>query len=111
MKRFKKVNIKKTLRKNRVRAKLFGTADRPRASIFRSNKFLYVQLIDDQKGHTLISAASKKGIKEALKLGEKIAELAKKTGIKNVLLDRGSYRYHGQIKTVADSLRDSGIKI
>ena len=111
MNRFKNVNVKKQFRKNRVRAKLLGTAVRPRASIFRSNKFLYIQLIDDQKGHTLVSASSKKGIKEAVKLGERIAELAKKAGVKGVLLDRGSYRYHGQVKTIAESLKTGGIKI
>lgn len=111
MKKVRKINLQKRLRKNRVRAKLFGTADRPRASLFRSNKFLHIQLIDDQKGHTIVSAFSKKGVKEALKLGEKVAELAKKAGVKTVLLDRGPYKYHGQIKTVSESMKNNGIKI
>lgn len=94
-----------------MRAKIFGTSKRPRATIFRSNKFVYIQLIDDQKGTTMISATSKKGLKEAKLLGEKIAELAKKANIKEMLLDRGAYKYHGQIKAVTEAIRTSGIKL
>lgn len=111
MKRIKKNNLRKGLRKNRVRAKLFGTATKPRASIFRSNKFLYIQLINDQKGQTMLSSFSKKGIKEATKLGEKVAQLLNKAGVKSVILDRGSYRYHGQVKALAESIKNNGIKI
>lgn len=111
MKRSRKNNLIKKFRKNRVRAKVFGTPKRPRVSIFRSNKFIYVQLIDDQKGATIISAISKKGIKEAGLLGEKIAELAKKADIKELLLDRGAYKYHGQVRAVAEAIRALGIKL
>ncbi len=72
---------------------------------------MYVQLIDDQKRTTMISATSKKGLKEAKLLGEKIAELAKKANIKELVLDRGAYKYHGQIKAVAEAIRASGVKL
>ena len=111
MKRNKRKNLIKRFRRNRVRAKIFGTQGRPRVTIFRSNKFVYVQLIDDQKGATVISAANKKGVKSAQSLGEKIVELAKKANIKEMVLDRGVYKYHGQIKAVAEAIRASGIKL
>ncbi len=111
MRRDKKINLKRELRKKRARAKLLGDAKRPRASVFRSNKFLYIQLIDDSKGKTLVFSASKKGIKEATKLGEKVADLAKKVGIKSVVFDRSSYKYHGQVKTLVESLRTAGLKV
>lgn len=111
MRRNKKINLIRKRRQNRTRAKIQGTGARPRASIFRSNKFLYVQLIDDKKSQTLASAVVKKGVKEAAKLGEKIAELAKKAGIKGVLFDRGAYKYHGQVKAVAEAMRNTGLKI
>lgn len=110
MKRNKKINLKRGLRKARVRAKIFGTAQKPRASVFRSNKFIYLQLIDDQKQHTLAAATAKKTIKAATALGERIAELAKKNGIKGVIFDRGSYKYHGQVAALAEAMRKSGIE-
>lgn len=110
MKRARKLNIIKELKKRRTRAKLFGVAARPRASIFRSNKFLYVQLINDREGRTFLSANAKKGVKEAIALGKKISELALKSGIKTVLFDRGAYKYHGQIKAVAEAMRSEGLE-
>ena len=111
MKRDKKKNIIKKFRKNRVRANIFGTQERPRATIFRSNKFIYIQLIDDKKGSTIVSAFNKKGVKGAQSLGEKVVELAKKANVKEVVFDRGAYKYHGQVKAVAESMRASGIKL
>jgi len=111
MKRIKKNNLIKKFRKARTRAKLFGTAERPRVSIFRSNKYIYIQLINDQEGKTLASAYGKKGNKNTSDLGKKIAELAKKSGAESVIFDRGYYKYHGQIKSVADSMRTSGLKL
>lgn len=111
MKITKKSNLIKKFRKSRVRAKIFGTAKRPRATIFRSNKFLYIQLIDDEKRVTMMSGANKKGLAGARALGEKIAELAKKANIKEMVLDRGAYKYHGQVKSVAEAIRASGIKL
>lgn len=72
---------------------------------------MYVQLIDDQKSTTIISAAGKKGLKEAKLLGEKIAELAKKANIKELVLDRGAYKYHGQVKAAAEAIKASGIRL
>src|SRR3989338_3442053 len=98
-----KNNLQRLRRKARTRAKIFGTSDVPRASLFRSNKYTYAQLIDDEKGVTISSLSTKK-IKESKKkksveaakiLGKKIAEEAKAKGIKSAILDRGSYKYHG----------------
>ena len=111
MKRHRQINLKRSFRKARARARLSGNRQRPRASVFRSNKFLYLQLIDDSQGRTLLFSSGKKGAKGAAQLGEKAAALAKKAGINSVLFDRGPYKYHGQIKILADSLRQAGLKI
>jgi large subunit ribosomal protein L18 len=111
MKRDRKINFQRNLRKARAGAKLTGDTQRPRVSVFRSNKFLYVQLIDDGGGRTIISSVGKKGVVEAAKLGEKVAQLAKKAGIKSVVLDRGRYKYQGQIKALTESLRQGGLKV
>lgn len=102
-------------RKKRVRAKVSGTAERPRMSIFRSLKFTYVQLIDDQKGVTLASAKASeiknKGNKteSAEKLGELIAKKAAEKNITKVVFDKSSYKYHGRIKAVAEGARKGGL--
>lgn len=111
MKRDKKKNIIRKLRKSRVRAKVFGTQERPRATVFRSNRFIYIQLIDDKKGATIVSAVNKKGVKGAQSLGERVVELAKKANVKEIVFDRGTYKYHGQVKAVAEAIRASGIKL
>jgi len=114
--------IKKVLNKirirraKRVRAKIVGTKERPRLSVFRSNRCLYVQLIDDARGETLISASTrgKKGTQAnnvGAMLGKLLAEKAKEAGIKTVVLDRGKYAYHGKVKALAEALRENGIKI
>jgi len=105
----------KKRRKNRVRAKISGTADRPRLSVFRSNKFIYAQLIDDVKSMTLLSVSDQK-LKEkspkerAAEIGKNIADLAKKKGVQSVVFDRSSYRYHGRIKTFAQAAREGGLQ-
>ena len=110
-----KIKGQKLRRHLRVRSKLSGTAKRPRLSVFRSNRGLYLQLIDDSKGSTLVSAHVKelksKGTKAELAsaLGKLLAEKAQKAGIKEVVFDRGSYRYHGRIKAVADAAREQGL--
>ncbi|MDI3496336.1 MAG: large subunit ribosomal protein [Patescibacteria group bacterium] len=103
-------------RHGRVRVKISGTAKRPRLSVFRSNRGMYLQLIDDNEGKTLVSAASReikekgKKIELSFKLGKLIAEKAKKQKIEAVVFDRGSYKYHGRVKAVADGAREGGLK-
>ena len=111
MKKVIKINSQRYFRKNRVRAKVRGTDVKPRLSIFRSNKNLYVQLIDDSAGKTLAAVRSEKGLKRASVLGQKIAELAQKNGVKTAVFDRGQYKFHGQIKAVAEGARAAGLKI
>lgn len=95
-------------RKARVRARIKVSAERPRLSVFKSNKFLYAQIIDDTKGVTLASA---KGIKkDAEKIGEEIAKHAKVKKIMKVVFDRSGYKYHGHVKTLADAARRGGLE-
>ena len=101
--------------KYRVRNKLSGTAERPRMSVFRSNKQVYVQIIDDLSGKTL-AAASSLGLTEKLakneqaaKVGEMIAKKAQEAGVTTVIFDRNGYLYHGRIKEVADAARKGGL--
>ena len=107
------------MRHKRVRARIVGTAQRPRVSVFKSNKHIFVQLIDDESGKTILSSkvvsAKKSKIKgnkneKASEIGKIVAEKAKTTGIKEVIFDRGGYKYHGRIKAVADGLRAGGMK-
>ena len=102
--------------KYRVRNKVSGTAERPRMSVFRSNKQIYVQLIDDLTGNTL-AAASSLGMTEkmpkkeqAAKVGDLIAKKAQEAGITTVVFDRNCYLYHGRVKEVADAARNGGLK-
>jgi large subunit ribosomal protein L18 len=106
--------------KFRIRKKIIGTAEKPRMSVFRSNKHISVQLINDIKGETLVSATSlekeikeKKGIKkieQAALVGKLIAQKSLEKGIKEVVFDRGGYLYHGRIKSLADAARSEGLK-
>ena len=106
--------------KHRIRKKITGTSDEPRMSIFRSNKQIYVQLIDDAQGKTLLSISSKskdvaeKGVKnkteQAQLVGKIAAEKSKAAGIENVVFDRNGYLYHGRIKALADAAREGGLK-
>ena len=101
--------------KTRIRGKISGTAARPRMSVFRSNKGIYVQLIDDKAGKTL-AAASSKGITEgtkveiAAKVGALIAQKAAEVGITEVVFDRNGYLFHGRVKSLADAARKGGLK-
>ena len=102
--------------KQRIRAKVCGTADRPRLSVFRSNSQIYAQVIDDTKGVTLASASSL-AVKEkitktekAALVGKAIAEAAKKAGVESVVFDRNGYLYHGRVQTLADAAREAGLK-
>ncbi|MBD5199584.1 MAG: 50S ribosomal protein L18 [Bacteroides sp.] len=101
--------------KARIRGKISGTAQRPRMSVFRSNKQIYVQLIDDLSGKTLVSASSK-GIEEgtkteiAAKVGQAVAQAAQAAGITEVVFDRNGYLFHGRVKSLADAAREGGLK-
>ena len=101
--------------KYRVRNKISGTAARPRMSVFRSNKQIYVQIINDETGTTL-AAASSLGLEampkkeQAAKVGEAIAKKALEAGIETVVFDRNGYLYHGRVKEVADGARNGGLK-
>ncbi|MEK7087227.1 MAG: 50S ribosomal protein L18 [Patescibacteria group bacterium] len=111
-KKTKKLN--REIRHRRVRAKIKGTAKRPRLSIFKSNKHLYIQLIDDNAGKTL-SSVSYKEIKDgenniAYKLGKSIAKKSVGLGVKKVVFDRGGYKFHGSIKNVALGAREGGLE-
>lgn len=101
--------------KTRIRGRISGTATRPRMTVFRSNKQIYVQLIDDLAGTTLV-AGSSKGIEEgtkseiAAKVGEAIAKKALEAGITEVVFDRNGYLFHGRVKSLADAARKAGLK-
>jgi large subunit ribosomal protein L18 len=103
-------NAKRLKRKLRIRAKVSGTADRPRLAVFRSNKALYVQLVNDADATTVCSASVKGStVVNAKKLGADVIALAKKHHIKAVVFDRGGYRYHGVVKALAEAVREGGI--
>lgn len=112
----KKISILKARRHNRVRSIVSGTANRPRLSVNFSLKHSYVQVIDDENGVTLVSASDKelkgvgKNIKIAEELGKLIAKKIKDINIEEVVFDRGSRKYHGKVKALADSARAEGLK-
>ena len=96
-----------------------GSTERPRLTVFRSNKQIYVQLVDDDSGHTLVSASSREKrladkkvtkIEQAKLVGELIAEKAKDAGYENVVFDRNGYLYHGRVKALAEAAREKGLK-
>jgi large subunit ribosomal protein L18 len=100
---------------SRIRAKLAGTVERPRLSVYRSINHIYAQVIDDQKGETLVSASSIKlktggNVAAAKAIGKTVAEAAVKQGIKKVVFDRGGFLYHGRIKALADAAREAGLE-
>jgi large subunit ribosomal protein L18 len=99
-------------RRRRIRSKVSGTEARPRLAVFKSNKYLSVQLINDEKGITIESARIfGTSVAKAKELGGKIVELAKKKAIKVVVFDRGGYRYHGVVKMIADTVREGVITV
>lgn len=98
-------------RKRRIRAKLSGSTDIPRLCVFRSHRSLYVQVINDVKGETLLSATVRGATKkDARILGEDIVKKANEKHIKTIVFDRGGYRYHGVISELAETLRQGGLK-
>lgn len=102
--------------KTRIRGKISGTAARPRMTVFRSNKQIYVQLIDDQEGRTLVATSSKgleangTKIEIAAEVGKAIAAKALEAGISEVVFDRNGYLFHGRVKSLADAARGAGLK-
>jgi large subunit ribosomal protein L18 len=102
----------------RIRSRVAGTQERPRLAVFRSLNHIYAQVIDDQQGHTLVSAAStekdlkgKGGNVEGAKvIGKAVADRAKEKVIKRVVFDRGGYQYHGRVKALADAAREAGLE-
>ncbi len=113
-----KKEIRRFKLKMRIRKKISGTSNRPRLTVFRSNKEIYAQLIDDEKGVTLVSASTmEKGFERtgtkterAISVGKSVAERAKAVGIEAVVFDRNGYLYHGRVKSLADSARENGLK-
>lgn len=97
-------------RRQRIRAKIFGTDRRPRLCVFRSNQYIYAQLIDDQKGRTLAFVRARSNIKEARQAGRLIAQKAQEKKIQRVVFDRSGYKYHGRVKALAEGAREGGLK-
>jgi large subunit ribosomal protein L18 len=101
-----------------VRKRVRGTAERPRLAVYRSNRYIYAQVIDDTKGHTLAAASSQEpelrggalNADTAAKVGELLAQRAKEAEVSAVIFDRGGYKYHGRIKALADAAREAGLE-
>jgi large subunit ribosomal protein L18 len=115
----KNKEYRRTRIKMRIRKIIAGTGERPRMTVFRSNKDIYVQLINDQEGKTLLAASSResevaeskaRGIEQAKRVGALVAKKAIEAGITNVVFDRNGYLYHGRVKSLADSAREAGLK-
>jgi large subunit ribosomal protein L18 len=107
---------KRLKRRRRVRAKVRGTAERPRISVFRSNRGIFAQLVDDDAGRTLASVSwtesdlrSLKPMEQATRAGGLLAERAKAAGVEAVVFDRGGYQFHGRVKALADGAREGGL--
>lgn len=109
-------NANRIARHKRIRKNISGTAETPRLNVFKSNTNIYAQIIDDEKGVTLVSASSlemklnKCDIETAKKVGSEVAKRALDKNITEVVFDRGGYQYHGKIKALADSAREMGLK-
>jgi large subunit ribosomal protein L18 len=104
-------------RRRRVRAKVTGSAERPRISVFRSNRGIFAQLIDDASGRTLAAVQwtepelrSLKGTEQAARAGALLAERAKAAGVETAVFDRGGYQFHGRVKALADGAREAGLQ-
>ena len=111
-----KINSRLRIRRG-IRNKVSGTSERPRLSVFKSNKAIYAQIIDDASGHTLASASSYElgtknnpNVDVSKNVGLKIAEKAKASGVDSIVFDRGGYQYHGKVKALADGAREGGLK-
>ncbi len=113
--------VRRERRHRRVRARIAGTAERPRLNVFRSTRHIFAQLIDDGKGHTLVAASTLDGQvranakqwtkkDEAKAVGKLLAERALAKGLKQVVFDRGGYQYHGRVKSLAEGSREAGLQ-
>src|SRR2546421_6728874 len=122
MKAQKRLAATRQRKRNRVRRKVVGTAERPRLTVFRSSKHIYAQLIDDLSGVTLAATSSVAeevrggtpyggNVKAAAVVGKQLASIAKDKGIGKAAFDRGHYRYHGRVKALADAAREGGLQI
>ena len=120
MRAVRKKTFLRDRRKKRVRGNIFGTAGKPRLSVFRSSKHIYVQVIDDSAGRTVVAASSlEKALRTSLKtgadtaaaaaVGKLIAERALAAGVKDVVFDRGRYLFHGRVKALAEAAREGGL--
>ncbi|MDZ7798070.1 MAG: 50S ribosomal protein L18 [Patescibacteria group bacterium] len=126
MRKLKDKKLKRKKRKIRIRSKIFGTAKKPRLNVYKSNKHIYAQLIDDKKNKTIVSVSDmntdkakiskekkekeeNSGQKAAFLVGQKIGQKALKKNIKNVVFDRGGFKYHGQVKSLAEGARKAGL--
>jgi large subunit ribosomal protein L18 len=105
-------------RRRRIRSKAVGTSERPRLSVFRSNRGIVAQLVDDDRGHTLASVRwfepelrGMKSMERAKRAGELLAQRAKEAGIEACVFDRGGYQYHGQVKALAEGAREGGLTV
>jgi large subunit ribosomal protein L18 len=105
-------------RRRRVRAKVTGTAERPRISVFRSNRGIAAQLVDDERGHTLASVSWTEAdlrtlpkMEQAGKAGELLAQRAKAAGVERAVFDRGGFAYHGRVKAFAEGVREGGLVV
>ncbi len=100
--------------KNKIRSQISGTTEKPRISVYRSNKYIYVQAVDDKKGETISAASSvnEKGTatEKAIAVGKDIAKKLKKAGIETIVFDRNGFQYTGRIKALAESMREEGVK-
>ena len=103
--------------RRRIRGKVQGTTERPRLSVFRSNKYIYAQVIDDANGHTLAAASSREDgidggskVEKSKAVGQRLAERAKAAGVDAVVFDRGGYRYHGNVRALAEGAREGGLQ-
>ena len=110
-------NLRRSRRKTGIRKGVFGSAEKPRLSVYRSAKHIYAQLINDFEGKTLASASTVQGkasnggnVDAAKEVGTKIAEQAKAAGIESVAFDRNGFKYHGRVKALADAAREGGLK-
>ena len=117
----KSAHHQRDARRRRIRARIIGTATRPRLSVFRSNHYLAVQIIDDALGRTMVAGttaeaksgkkkAAAKRVEQAASLGERIAKMAREQNINTIVFDRGGYQYHGRVKAFADGARKGGLK-
>jgi large subunit ribosomal protein L18 len=104
-------------RRRRVRAKVSGTAERPRLSVFRSNRGVFAQLIDDREARTVVAVVwtetelrKLEPMAQAKRAGELLAERAKAAGVENCVFDRGGYRYHGRVRALAEGAREGGLR-